>query len=222
MSDNADMSGSASPLHLNDPLQLQAVQDEHAPRFNVRLIGMQPGASIMVSTPVVDGRVQIIREGQVFIARAFSRGRVWAFTCRVLRSCVQPFSYLHLSYPDELQHIVVRKSRRINVSLSGTVGNLATGQTLPCSVVDLSITGAQIECREPMAKVGEPIALALALPIAEIGDRNVRVEAVVRSVAGEREVLNRIRYGAEFRKLDVPAQLMLRAFMYDQLYDDQT
>jgi len=213
------MSGNASPLSLNDPLQLQAVQDEHAPRFNVRVIGMHVGASLIVTTPVVDGRVQIVREGQVFIARAFSRGRVWAFTCRVLRSCVQPYSYLHLSYPDELQHIVVRKSRRINVMLSGTVGNLVTGATQPCSIVDLSITGSMIETREPVAKVGHNIALAMTLPIEQVGDRNVRVEAMCRSVAGEREELNRIRYGLEFNKLDVPAQLLLRAFMYDQLYD---
>lgn len=209
---------SATPLHLNDPLQLQAVQDEHAPRFNVKVIGMQAGASLIVTTPVIDGRVQIVREGQIFVARSFARGRVWAFTCRVLRSCIQPYSYLHLSYPDELQHIVVRKSRRINVMLSGTIANPGTGRSSPCSIIDLSVNGALVECAEPMARVGDSVALAMALPIESIGDRNVRVEAMTRSVSGEREDLNRIRHGVEFTKLDVPAQLLMRAFLYDQLF----
>ena len=57
---------------------------ENAPRFSVRLIGSLPGASLVVTTPTLDGKVQIVREGQRFNVRVLKGERVLGFVAQIL------------------------------------------------------------------------------------------------------------------------------------------
>lgn len=203
-------------LHANDPLQLQAIGDESGTRHTVRVIGQMPGVSILVTTPVSAGRVVLAREGQIFVARSFSRGRAAAFNTRILRSCSHPFPYWHLSYPVEAQSVLVRKSQRVNVAVQGTIGVLGTQMTYPCSVGDLSVTGAMVEAPEYLGSAGRQVLLALTLPILGVGDRNLRLAGSIRSLGDVKDEA-RYRYGMEFGELDAGTRLVLRAFIYENL-----
>ncbi len=56
-------------LQVGDMVQLQRVSPEHDDRFNVRVIGYLTGQSLLVTAPTINGKVQIIRDGQGFVVR---------------------------------------------------------------------------------------------------------------------------------------------------------
>jgi c-di-GMP-binding flagellar brake protein YcgR len=216
------MSGHGLDLHLGDSLQLQFLQDDgHRVRPSVRFIGQMPQASLIVTAPTQDGKLMVVREGQVFVVRCFTRDVASAFTCRVLRVCSLPYPYLHLSYPERREEVLVRSSRRVSVLMSATVVRQREGGTwsIPMAAIvsDMSTTGAMLETSEPLGKVETKLKISFQLPIDGMGEQALSVEGVVRSVYEEGGEGDRNRYGIEFQSVPSPAQLVLRAFIYEQL-----
>ncbi|MFN3595454.1 MAG: flagellar brake protein, partial [Thiobacillaceae bacterium] len=79
-------------LHLapGDLLQMQVLQEGGDERYNVRLIGMLKGKSVLVTHPVVDETLIFVREGQNFLVRAFSGMNACGFKTRVLKANLTP------------------------------------------------------------------------------------------------------------------------------------
>ncbi len=150
-------------LGVGDPLQMQPVAESHL-RYYVSLIGYVEKRSVLVTAPVIEGHVQLIREGQPFVLRAFSGRNAYAFDASVLKSCGAPYPYLHLSYPKSVQGLPVRSEQRIRVNLIGAVPEVeGVAQTDPtaCRVADLSLSGAMIDAARPVAGVGQKFKLTL-------------------------------------------------------------
>lgn len=124
------MSDDKDPLNLTlgSVLQMQATVPENAPRYSVRLIGAMPGGSLVVTTPSLAGKVQIVREGQRFTIRALKGERVMGFVAQVLSASLKPYPHLHLEYPCDVEQIVVRNASRVSASARQRVG---AGQRTP-------------------------------------------------------------------------------------------
>ncbi len=213
-------------LHIGDTLQLQFLQDDgHRVRPSVRFIGQLPQASLVVTAPTQDGKLMLVREGQVFVVRCFSRDMASAFTCRVLRVCTSPYPYIHLSYPERKEEVIVRSSRRVSVLLSATVVRQREGGTwsipIPSIVSDMSATGTMLETSEPLGLSGTRVKISFQLPIDGMGEQALSVEGIIRSVYEEGGAAGRNRYGIEFQGVDAAAQLILRAFVYEQLLGNE-
>ena len=53
---------------------------------------------------------------------SFRVGReIVGFRTAVLQVCAQPYAYLHLSYPDDVQRVEIRKNERVPVSIPAQV-----------------------------------------------------------------------------------------------------
>ena len=102
-------------------LQIQATVPDDAPRYSVRLIGSLPGASLVITTPTIDRRLQIIREGQRFAVRVLKGERVFGFVARVLFASMKPYPHLHLEYPHQWKSATVRNAGRIQTNLPALV-----------------------------------------------------------------------------------------------------
>ncbi|MCB1774128.1 MAG: flagellar brake protein [Gammaproteobacteria bacterium] len=150
-------------------LQIQATVPEKAPRYSVRLIGSLPGSSLVITTPTVDGKVQIVREGQRFTVRVLKGERVLGFVAQVLYASMKPYPHLHLEYPDEFEQIVVRNASRVNVQVDAVARNTAQSSDAdsfrPAMVVDLSETGAKLSSTETFGQVGEMLHIKFQLAI---------------------------------------------------------
>ena len=209
-------------LQIGDAFQIQFLQDDgRRVRPTVRVIGMLTGASILVTAPTQNGKVMLVREGQVFVVRCFSRDMALAFTSRVVRVCTHPYPYLHLSYPEQREEVVVRNARRVSVLLAATVHKEREGNTwsipIPSIVSDMSTNGSQIETTEGLGKIGSKLKILFHLPIDGMEEQPVVVEAVIRTVYEDGITSDRYRYGLEFLPADDAAKLKLRAFVYEQL-----
>jgi c-di-GMP-binding flagellar brake protein YcgR len=215
-------------LTIGSVLQIQASGPENPPRFPVRLIGYLPGASLVVTTPTLDGKLQIVREGQRFTARVLKGERVLAFFARVLQVSMRPYPHLHLEYPDEFQQIVVRNASRVGADIPARVMNVQEETEeenfQQAVIVDLSETGAKIASSAPLAERGGMLHIKFELTISgadeEIGllsDVKNTTERVQPGEDGEHVVYYT---GVQFRGLSRYQQILLHAWVTNQVLQD--
>jgi hypothetical protein len=206
-------------LHVGDALQLQSQAGKE--RHYVKLVGYVPGGSLMVTTPTVDGRVLLMREGQGFVARVFSGRAAFAFNTVVRKVCNTPFPYLHLQFPKVVQGVSVRREARIRLRVIASVTRMrAPGPPVPAVIGDLSPSGARIEAREPLAGKGEVLQVSFRLKL-DSDDAYFVSEAIVRSAreehrgsdGGERSIM----HGVEFVGMQPNERLLLRTLILQRL-----
>jgi len=209
-------------------LQMQATVPEGAPRYSVRLIGSLPGSSLVITTPSVDGRVQIVREGQRFTVRVLKGERVLGFVAQVLYASMKPYPHLHLEYPSEFEQIVVRNASRVSVQIDAAARN--TGQPhdddsfRKALIVDLSETGAKLSSTESIGKVGEMLHIKFQLAISgqteELG-----LVGIIRNIT-ERDEDNEpggghvYLTGVQFQSLSRFQQVLLHAWVTNRVLQD--
>ena len=96
-----------------DMVQLQTMHATHTERYQVKMLGFHAPVSIMVTSPMVQGKLVFIKEGQQFLVRGFVGKDAVAYKTRVLKSNLAPFPYLHLAYPESVQSMRIRGSARV-------------------------------------------------------------------------------------------------------------
>ena len=136
-------------LEIGDTLQMQFLTSVGDERHYVKVMGYAVDKSVLVTAPRVNGRQLEVREGEKIVARLMVGNDIVGFTGKVLRVCSNPYRYLHLSYPKDMQAITVRKALRVNISMIASLrSSLENGDfnhdAVPRSItiVDLSTTGA--------------------------------------------------------------------------------
>lgn len=215
------MSKDKIDLEIGDEVQLQFVDDErlNRPRVQVKIIGQLPGRSVIITNPLIGGKVMMVREGQRVIGRMFSGGRVVGFTSSVLKVQTSPFPYLHLHYPKALEQVVVRKSSRMEVSLPAKV--LRQGQEpAEGAIRDISTSGCQLTCDEALGEVGGRIGLRTDFSLNNGEQHTVPFAGVIRNISPEKPddpSCNLQRYGVQFGSLERQSSLVIRAFLYEQM-----
>jgi len=209
-------------LHVGETLQVQFMDDETRGQFYVKVIGFLPDRSVMVTTPEKGGQAMHVREGRAVLARSFSGEHARGFTCAVLRSCVQPYAYLHLSYPNKVETMLERQASRVRSALAVGVrpaGAAADSRDVPAVIRDISLTGAQLLASAAVGHSGDRVTIRARLAIAKIGDQAVDLPALVRNSQEETEVRDSLwhyRCGVEFEPLDPQTTLILRAYLYER------
>lgn len=212
-------------LQIGDALQLQPLGDANAPRHYVKLIGFAKPASVLVSTPKVDGAYIFVRDGQSYVVRAFSGKNAYAFSTSVVRSVAVPYPYLHLSYPKDVRALVVRRGARAKVNLIASARKVdAQGQesaeAAAASIRNVSISGAMLASPHPLGLQGDTIRLSFKITLADIVSL-VTLDALIRAVnpAGEDLGPGMIGYGLEFVGGEAQDRITLTAFVYQKLLE---
>lgn len=206
-------------LDIGDVLQLQFLSSGTQERCYVKVIGYLHDRSLIVTTPHVNGKYMLLREGQPIAVRLLSGHNIMAFTVNVLRSCSRPYPYLHLSYPKEMQAIMVRKAQRIN--FTGIADVQACKPDAPLrqvTVEDISTSGALLVGPEKLAEVKDLLTLSLKVKVA--GENEVmRFVCVIRNVRERvaRDQNSEFLHGIEFQFADRQESVLLHAFVYEQI-----
>lgn len=208
---------------VGDSIQLQAMDE----RYPVKLMGYAKGITIMVSSPVVNGGVILLREGQPVVVRSFSGKDAYAFSSSILRVCNAPLPYLHLAYPKTVQSVTVRKTARAEFNLIGTVTNASNpdlAASRPMRITDLSVSGASFTVDGKVGEKGDNLSLVFRVKLNET-DTSVAITVccVVRSVSGESEVgatADTLRYGVQFTDVPTDVSLLMQNMIYQKLLED--
>lgn len=212
---------------VGDAIKLQVKEE----RYPVKLMGHVKGTTIMVSTPVVDGGVILLREGQPVVVRSFSGKDAYAFSSSILRVCNTPLPYLHLAYPKTVQSVAVRKTARADFNLVGAVMNVSNPDMAASRAVrisDLSITGASFTVGEMIGEKGDNLSLSFRVKLneldASLADSCIvpTVCCTVRSVTSESGVgstADKFRYGVQFTDVPTDVSLLMQNMIYQKLLE---
>lgn len=207
-------------LNIGDVLQLQYLDGEE--RLQVQVIGYLAGQSLIVTTPKMEGRVLMMREGQPFAVRILSGNRVVGFNTRVLRSHANPYPYMHLAYPEEMEQTVIRKAQRVTIKLHASVENdnplFGFDKPQPATLKDMSTAGALLDANQMLAEPEDEVVLSVVVTLGEM-EKLLELPCKVRNVRSERgeHGLEVFHHGLEFLVLPEADTLVVHGFVYEQI-----
>lgn len=207
-----------------DALQLQPMLEGQTERFTVHVIGVMKPKSVLVTAPVVDGKLIFVRDGQTYLVRAFSGLNVCAFKARVLKSQLQPFPYLHLSYPETVQAMRIRKAMRAPASIIVAVQQSEEGRQIGAGkMVDISVGGARMLSPALLGDKGDTLWLSFKVRLGEM-EEYVKTPVVLRSVGEEDDDQGKRMksYGIQFGELEQSQRLIIMNLVYQHLLKEGT
>lgn len=212
----------AIKLMPGDALQLQPMLEGQVERFTVHVIGVMRPRSVLVTAPMVDGKLIFIRDGQTYLVRAFSGLNVCAFKSRVLKSQLQPFPYLHLAYPDSVQAMRIRKAMRAPANIIVAVQESEEGrQTGAGRLVDISVGGAKLLSSMSLGRKDQTIWLSFKVKLGDM-EEYVKTPAILRSTGEEDDEQGKPMksYGIQFGELTQAQRLIIMNLVYQHLLKD--
>jgi c-di-GMP-binding flagellar brake protein YcgR len=216
------LSFEAIKLMPGDALQLQPLLEGQTERYTVRVIGIMRPKSVLVTAPVVEGKLIFVRDGQTFLVRAFSGLNVCAFKAKVLKAQLQPFPYLHLSYPDSVQAMRIRKNMRAPANIIVAVQDSEEArQSGAGRIVDLSVGGAKLLSPNRLGDREQTLWLSFKVNLGDM-EEYVRTPALIRSIGVEEDEQGKPMnaYGVQFGTLDQSQRLIIMNLVYQHLLKD--
>ncbi|MBS4097939.1 MAG: flagellar brake protein [Sulfuricella sp.] len=200
-----------------EAVQLQMVTRDSQPHYFSRLVGYIRDTSILVTIPRIRKQLVGMVEGEKVEVRMLVGRNIYRFRSDIIKTCLVPSPYMHLSFPDKVQRQHLRKDpwARVDIACTVEVG----GQQREATVVNLSATGGRIDATEPLGKEGEVVKLAF--PANADGYHHdfsltARIMKVRQGVAGNRHP-PQTEHGVEF--LETPEQdaMCLRCLVYQRI-----
>ncbi|MCW5621515.1 MAG: flagellar brake protein [Burkholderiales bacterium] len=184
-------------------------------RFTATIFGVLDQASVLVHLAAATlARVQL-REEDGLVARCLIGRQVYGFKSSVLRICFQPYPYLHLAYPHDVECVELRKSERVVVSLPVQV--IAKQGSYNAHLIDLSASGAQVTCDQVLGEVGDELKLAFTLTFAGVS-RELMCAGLVRNISKGLSVDSaQHTHGVEFLSLSQEDIQFLLGYLYETL-----
>jgi len=209
-------------LKAGDRIQLAPPASIGADRHIVKLIGYLDPVSILVTTPVVNNvPVPLLKDDEI-VARIFSGKNAFGFACSVTRVCKLPFEYLHLSFPQEIQGAVIRKSPRIRLRIIATITSPDNPAAEPASgmIVNISSSGALVDARKPLGEKGRKLHLTFRVNLHNL-DVLLQTDAVIRSVFTDADAggAKALHHGIEFEALQPNDAMLLHSLIYQHMVD---
>lgn len=213
------LSFEAIKLMPGDALQLQPMLEGQTERFTVHVIGVMKPKSVLVTAPIVDGKMIFVRDGQTYLVRAFSGLNVCAFKARVLKSQLQPFPYLHLSYPDSVQAMRIRKAMRAPANIIVAVQQTEDGRQIGAAkIIDISVGGARMLSPTPIGRKGDALWLSFKVKLGDM-EEYVKTPVVIRSEGDDADEQGRRMkvFGIQFGDLEQSQRLIIMNLVYQHL-----
>ncbi|MDX8399645.1 MAG: flagellar brake protein [Gallionellaceae bacterium] len=213
-------------LKVDDKLQLEPPVHLGNDRFLVKVLGFIRGISLMVSAPVAPNgsRLQLL-ENESVVMRSFAGQNAFGFGCTILRSCKIPAEYLHLSFPSNIQGIMIRKAPRIKTRIIANVQirtSLGGDLSVPSLITNISSNGAALETKEYLGDKGDNIQLTFRVNLHKV-DALLSVKgmicAVLTNKAGTTASPDLMRYGIEFKDMLPNDSVILQSMIYQYMIE---
>jgi len=213
-------------LKVEDKLQLEPPPQLARERFMVKVIGFLRGVSLLVTTPITANglRLQLL-EGETVVMRSFSGQNAFGFASTIERVIKTPYEYLHLSFPDNIEGIVIRKAPRVKTNIIAAVQDSKSGATEQVSALisDISANGVSLDAKRPLGEKGDILNVSFRVHLHNI-DAYLSVKGVIRAVlitdAVDASKSGVIRHGIEFQDLQPNDCVILQSMIYQQIIEN--
>jgi hypothetical protein len=166
-------------LKVGDRLQIQLPSNVAQDRQIVKLIGYVDKQCLLITSPGSSGLVKSLVEGDRIVVRIFSGQGAFGFVSFLDRVIRLPFEYLHLSFPKEIQGLMIRKAPRVKTEI--TVGVKTSAGNVDALVANLSATGMLLRSQAALGAKGDEITLTLPLALYDV-KTELKLKARIRAV----------------------------------------
>lgn len=163
-----------------------------------------------------DKSLVAVTKGQIWHCKLFNATTVYKFRALVLKVGFEPFHYMHLEVPQNIEKRVIREMPRATTNLEATV---TTTGTLHAIMVDLSVSGARVAVDAAATlKAGHEVELRATVNL--LGrSHSLQLFAKVIAAYGKVEPRhpNVQFFGLQFAPLPEQTELVLHAYVQQQL-----
>ncbi|OIR17425.1 flagellar protein YcgR [mine drainage metagenome] len=213
-------------LKVEDKLQLEPPAQLTRERFTVKVIGFLRGASLLVTMPITANglRLQLL-EKEKLVMRSFSGQNAFGFACTIERIIKIPFEYMHLSFPEEIQGIMIRKAPRVKTRIIAAVrdSKSAEAEQVPALISDISANGVSLEAKAALGEKGDILNLSFRVQLHNI-DAYLSLKGTIRAIstadASDATKTGMVRHGIEFRDLPPNDSVILQSLIYQQMIEN--
>jgi len=153
-------------LKVGDRLQIQLPSNVAQDRQIVKLIGYVEKLCLLITAPSGAGFVKSLVEGDRIVVRVFLGQGAFGFACFLDRIIRLPFEYLHLSFPREIQGLMIRKAPRVKTDIGLTIKTPAG--KVDAFVANLSATGMSLRTQTQLGAKGDELSFTLPLALYDV------------------------------------------------------
>ena len=202
-------------LAVGDKMQIQ-IGDNVELRYPVTFIGVKPNSSVLITAPQTGkDKIYFVREGQNVTLRFMVKNVVSGFATRVMLTRGQPYPYLHLDIPKDIQTVEVRKEVRVETEISATVINKThESPALTAKIMNMSCSGMRVVSTAKIAKLNNKVNITMPLIIHDV-ERLVTMDCEVSYVKDDDD--SEYVYGLNIEEIDDDDELVIRGYIYQEL-----
>ena len=187
-------------------------------KYTVQLLGYAENKSVLISSPLREGKAVLLDKDSVLTIRLLLGKNVCAFETKVLYRSLQPYTYYHLAYPDEITVLQVRNSERVDTHIETSVDSdfdIIGDWPRAALIKDLSKTGASMVTQSRLGEKGQEILLQFEVTVSGINKR-ICLPSIIRNVETNTttDVQDYI-VGVQFLDLTDEETLTLSTYIYE-------
>ncbi len=183
-------------------------------KFKSILIGIEAPSYLMVRMQVPTRFRSQIDKGTTFMVRYIYMGNLYGFTTKSLGSVEKPYKITFLSYPDKVESLNIRKSKRVSCFIPATL-ELGKEQ-IRGLVMEISKSGIRFTLKADKddtkdVKINDPLKISFPLLGFEgIHRFNGIIKSIISDTAG-------ISFGIQFEEIDSSLEHMIENYVRDVL-----
>jgi c-di-GMP-binding flagellar brake protein YcgR len=190
-------------------------------KYQVQLLGYCEGRSVMISSPTRDGKEVLLDKGSSVAVRLLKGMTVCAFETRISYRSIQPYTYYHLVYPEDVKILQVRNSERVDTLITAEIDSdfdVVGEWPKPAYINNLSKTGARMTSPQSLGEKGHEVLVSFLISVSGM-NKQVCLPGIIRNIelSNEVEVGDEGRYtvGVEFFDLSDEQRLTLSSYIYE-------
>ncbi|MBI5814314.1 MAG: flagellar brake protein [Nitrospinae bacterium] len=132
---------------------------------------------VLLEAPLTKGKTVVAPTGLVYIVRFIFEGHVYGFEAQLIKQYGAPISLWVMKYPDDIQVVGLRKSKRITTFMPATLDS--SGAAIAGALLDLSEGGGLFTTDQEGIAQDKTFNISFTLPSGEKVDA---LPCVARSV----------------------------------------
>jgi len=214
MTGNVDIAYDQLDLHVGRVIQISLRGESISPAFQRAVfVGAVDNECIMIRRTAESEELPLIAEGQLMVVRIILSDGVARFSSVVLNVVDGPVPVICLKFPRIIKFRLIRKAKRIPVSLPFLASNLTTENSsiVDGSIEDISSSGAGLVVEGYLGEIDEKISIRFVFRMAD-KSRYLGMNAIIRSY--KRDESGRSFYGVKFQEDEGDDILLLFGFIF--------
>ena len=134
-------------------------------KFSSVLRGYHFPKFVLMETPTAKGKIAVAPTGFYYIVRFIHEGHVCGFESQLLKQYGTPISLWVMKYPEDMQIVNLRKSKRISTFLPANL--VLNGEAIPGAVIDISEGGGLFTTDIEKLEQNVTFGISFTLPTGE-------------------------------------------------------